>query len=309
VGYGAPCAHLAAPVRPRLARGGRAHTWSSRPRGRGARSISTAWAISPAAASSSWPPARPGRAALGRRALAEPLADLVARAPVARYWTSAAGRRPSAWPATRRGLGASDHDHRLKLVKCLLCAQGCVIADGSRAAAARAERGGSSGASSTAAMAIHVDPIEKKPFFHFLPGAQASRCHSGCPLRCQFSRIPPVAGRARGLRLAFTGPDRIAASAGTGARRSSPSHTTEATVFTEYLTDIAREGRKRGCAASSCRALHERGAARRDVRLLAAVKIDLKGFSEQFYRECRRGAGAGARSIKQVARRKVHLEW
>ena len=85
----------------------------------------------------------------------------------------------------------------------------------------------------------------------------------------------------------------------------------EPTVFIEYLTDIARAAQ---AARPALRArqlrLHERGAARaRCASVLDAIKIDLKGFSEDFYRDvCGAELKPVLRSIRQVAKSGVHLE-
>jgi pyruvate formate lyase activating enzyme len=84
----------------------------------------------------------------------------------------------------------------------------------------------------------------------------------------------------------------------------------EPTVFTEYLTDIAREGRKVGLrsVAISCGFMNEAPLAEM-CEVLEAIKIDLKGYSEDFYRKvCGAELQPVLRSIRQIARSKVHLE-
>ena len=125
------------------------------------------------------------------RAAGEPLADLIRRAPRARYWVSTAAADCAAChtpggPALRAGAAPR---HRRTLIRCQLCPRECTLAEGERGACeARIHVGGElRSLVFRRPITMHVDPIEKKPFFHFLPGAAAySLATSGCPLRCKF---------------------------------------------------------------------------------------------------------------------------
>jgi pyruvate formate lyase activating enzyme len=84
----------------------------------------------------------------------------------------------------------------------------------------------------------------------------------------------------------------------------------EPTVFTEYLTDIARAAKPLGrrSVLVSCGFMTE-APLDEMCSVLDAIKIDLKGFSEDFYRKVSQAELRPVlRSIRQVARRKVHLE-
>jgi pyruvate formate lyase activating enzyme len=157
-----------------------------------------------------------------------------------------------------------------------------------------------------------VDPIEKKPFFHFLPGASAfSLGTAGCPLHCRFCQNWQISqARPEDHQAAFLAP-RAAVEA--AVARSSPVIAftyNEPTVQAEYVIDVAREARRAGVRAAivSCGFMTAQPLA--DLcDVLAAVKIDLKGFSPAFYRDvCRAELQPVLRSIVQVARRGVHLE-
>jgi pyruvate formate lyase activating enzyme len=160
---------------------------------------------------------------------------------------------------------------------------------------------------------IHVDPIEKKPFYHFLPGSQAfSLATAGCPLRCKFCQNWEISqARPEDFDSNFVPPERVVAA--TQAREAPVIAFTynEPTVFTEYLTDIARLGREQGlrsvlisCGFMTAAPLTEM------CDCLDAIKIDLKGFSEGFYRNVSSAELAPVlRSIQQVARSETtHLE-
>jgi pyruvate formate lyase activating enzyme len=161
-------------------------------------------------------------------------------------------------------------------------------------------------------LSVHVDPIEKKPFYHFLPGARAlSLSTSGCPLRCQFCQNWSISQASpEDFPTTYVEPVDVCR-LGSQSRADVVAFTyNEPTVFTEYLTDIARAAaeRKLRCALVSCGFMNE-APLKEMCGVLQAIKIDLKGFSEDFYREV---SGAALkpvlRSIRQVHESGVHLE-
>jgi pyruvate formate lyase activating enzyme len=159
---------------------------------------------------------------------------------------------------------------------------------------------------------IHVDPIEKKPFYHFLPGRDAySLATSGCPLRCKFCQNWEISqARPEDYAQARVSPEAIAREA---AARDAPIIAftyNEPTVFTEYLTDVARAARPRGLRSVvvSCGFMREAPLAEM-CQVLDAIKIDLKGFSPEFYRKVSQAELAPVlRSIQQVRACGRHLE-
>lgn len=161
-------------------------------------------------------------------------------------------------------------------------------------------------------MAIHTDPIEKKPFYHFLPGAQAySLATSGCPLRCQFCQNYELSqARPEDYSTPIIPPSAIVDAAVSESTPVIAFTYNEPTVFTEYLVDIARLARKQkrrsvmiSCGFMNAEPLKEM------CEVLDAIKIDLKGFDESFYRNvCSAELSPVLRSIKQVAKSGIHLE-
>jgi len=230
---------------------------------------------------------------LGSTALAaDSLADLLEQAPVARHWVS-----------TSEGV-----------VQCQLCARECVIAPGGRGMCrARVNVDGQLRSLVYGRpISTHVDPIEKKPFYHYLPGSNAySLATSGCPLRCKFCQNWQISqAMPEDYHSAVISPERMVHDV---RSRQAPiiAYTyNEPTVFLEYLSDIARAGREQGlrsvlisCGYASERAMGEL------CDVLDAVKIDLKGFSEDFYQQvCGAELAPVKRSIKQVSARGLHLE-
>ena len=244
----------------------------------------------------------------------EPQGD-AGQAPRARYWVSGAaatGECGGCHPGARGLDGAHVHDRTA--VACQLCAQRCTISNGNsgRCRARRNVGGELRSLVYGRPVAVHVDPIEKKPFFHFLPGSAAYSLGTvGCPLSCKFCQNWQISqARPGDFDAAYMGPSAVVEAA---VRRGAPVVAftyNEPAVFAEYALDIAAASRPRGLRSVmvSCGFMNERPLA--DLcRALDAVKIDLKGFSEEFYRTVSGAALAPVlRSIVQIRKAGVHLE-
>jgi pyruvate formate lyase activating enzyme len=134
--------------------------------------------------------------------------------------------------------------------------------------------------------AVAVDPIEKKPFFHFLPGSRAfSLATAGCVLGCKFcqnweiSQASPEEVSYRDLL-----PDDAVRQALFFGCSSITYTYTEPTVFYEYMYDIALLAERAGLRNTmhSCGYIQPRPL-RTLAKHLQAADIDLKSFSEDFY--------------------------
>ena len=247
---------------------------------------------------------------------AEALSDLLRRAPAARYWTSTTQKDAlcSACHAPAELKAGAQPKHKSATVKCLLCAHQCVIPDGERGKC-RARfnlKGELKSLVYGRPITEHVDPIEKKPFYHFLPGAQAySLATSGCPLRCKFCQNWTISqARPEDYSVPYCPPGEMADRARWGKAPIVAFTYNEPTVFTEYLTDIARAARKVQIKAVivSCGFMNE-APLQEMIEVLDGIKIDLKGFSQDFYRKVTGSELEPVlRSVKQVAKAGRHLE-
>lgn len=225
--------------------------------------------------------------------------DLIRSAPRARYWK----------PLTFKG-GPKEET----IVRCLLCANGCAIVNGQRGRC-RTRMNVNGELKSLVygrPVSIHIDPIEKKPFYNYLPGVAAfSLATAGCPLSCKFCQNWEISQSSpEDHQVSFTPPVRIIDAARANKSPVIAFTYNEPTVFTEYLTDIARDAKKQGlrCVMISCGFMNEAPLAEM-CKTLDAIKIDLKGYSEDFYRTvCRAELRPVLRSIKQIAKSRVHLE-
>jgi pyruvate formate lyase activating enzyme len=229
------------------------------------------------------------------------LDELIRSAPKARYWT----------PLTIKGDGYPPEE---TIIRCLLCANGCAIVNGQRGRC-RTRLNVNGELKSLVygrPVSIHVDPIEKKPFYNYLPGSAAfSLATAGCPLKCKFCQNWEISQSSpEDRQVPFTPPVKIVDAA--HAQKSPVIAFTynEPTVFTEYLTDISRDAKKQGIRSVliSCGFMNEAPLAEM-CRTLDAIKIDLKGYSEDFYRSvCGAELRPVLRSIKQIAKSRIHLE-
>ncbi|GAB93089.1 AmmeMemoRadiSam system radical SAM enzyme [Gordonia rhizosphera] len=131
-----------------------------------------------------------------------------------------------------------------------------------------------------------VDPIEKKPLNHFLPGsAVLSFGTAGCNLACKFCQnwdisksreIDTLSGRA--------GPDELARAAEQLGCRSIAFTYNDPTIFFEYAADVADACHERGIKAIAVTAGYMCPAPRAEFfRHIDAANIDLKAFTEDFY--------------------------
>lgn len=175
-------------------------------------------------------------------------------------------------------------------VRCVLCPKECSVADRERGyCGVRENREG------TYYTLVHsrpcsvaVDPIEKKPLFHFLPGSKAfSIATVGCNMECKFcqnweiSQFTPE--QRRSIHLP---PDKVAAAARGDHCKSIAYTYTEPVVFYEYMYDCAVAAKKLGVkSVMISNGYIQEKPLRQLIPALDAVKIDLKAFTNAFYKD------------------------
>ena len=174
-------------------------------------------------------------------------------------------------------------------VKCLLCPHACVVSMGKRGeCGARENRGGAYYSLVHGwVSAANVDHVEKKPFFHYLPGSMAfSIATAGCNMHCRDCQNWELS-QARPERVEHmpASPSDVATLAAEQACKTIAYTYNEPNVYYEYVYECAVAGHKRGVRS----VIVSNGYINRDpisrlVPYLDAVKIDLKGFSDDFYR-------------------------
>ncbi len=177
-----------------------------------------------------------------------------------------------------------------KKIKCKLCPRECTVGDRERGyCGVRENRGGTYYTLvHSRVCAAHVDPIEKKPLFHYLPGTLAfSIATAGCNVNCKFCQNWDISQvRPEQVPAEYAPPKTVAELAGQN-RCSTIAYTySEPAVFSEYIMDAADSGH-----AAGIRSVVVSNGYIQDEALKAAygkmdaVKIDLKAFSETYYRD------------------------
>jgi pyruvate formate lyase activating enzyme len=133
-----------------------------------------------------------------------------------------------------------------------------------------------------------VDPIEKKPLNHFLPGSSVlSFGTAGCNLGCRFCQNWDISkSREIDTLGSAASPEDLAATAERLGCRSVAFTYNDPVIFMEYAMDVADACRARGIRAVAVSAGYINPAARAEFYThMDAANIDLKAFSEQFYRK------------------------
>ena len=176
-------------------------------------------------------------------------------------------------------------------VRCRLCSHRCLIPDGSTGRCGVRKNVGAVLYSLNyhKVCAAHVDPIEKKPLYHFYPGSRSfSIAAEGCNLRCDFcqnwqiSQAPLERGTIDGEA---TGPERVVEAAYRGRCQSLSYTYTEPTVFMELAADCGRLAKERGLFnVFVSNGYQTREAVEFAAPWLDAINVDLKAFSEDYYR-------------------------
>jgi pyruvate formate lyase activating enzyme len=174
-------------------------------------------------------------------------------------------------------------------VQCDLCPRECRLKEGQRGYCfVREARGDSIVLTSYGrASGFCVDPIEKKPLNHFLPGTSVlSFGTAGCNLGCKFCQNWDISKARDDDRLADEAtPERIARAAASLGCASVAFTYNDPVTFHEYAVDTAiacREARIRTVAVTA--GYVQPGPRAEFYRHMDAVNVDLKGFTERFYR-------------------------
>ncbi|MFO7707598.1 MAG: AmmeMemoRadiSam system radical SAM enzyme [Desulfobacterales bacterium] len=192
-------------------------------------------------------------------------------------------------------------------VKCALCSHRCLIPAGQRGICGVREN--QDGTLHTLVygrlIAGHIDPIEKKPLFHLLPGSLSySIATVGCNFRCRFCQNADIAQMPadHGGRILGEATDAgaVVAAAARGGCRSIAYTYTEPTVFFEFALDTARLAHAQGIRnvfVTNGYLTHE--ALEAIAPVLDAANVDLKAFNRKYYTEV---CGAKLEHVQETLR-------
>ena len=202
-------------------------------------------------------------------------------------------------------------------VRCVLCAHRCVIPEDSYGfCGVRKNEGGmlySLVYGET--IARNVDPIEKKPLYHFLPGSTSySIATIGCNFRCAFCQNWRISQLSYRNGDAFYGEKRLPEEIANDARIAgcgSIAYTyTEPTIFFEYAYDTCHAARGAKLAnVFVTNGYMTAGAIDAISDVLDAANIDLKSFNDQYYRKnCRATLAPVLETIEYMKKKGIWIE-
>jgi len=160
--------------------------------------------------------------------------------------------------------------------------------------------------------AVHLDPIEKKPLFHVLPGTGSfSLATAGCNFQCKFCQNWEISQASPEDVYSLDVPPELIVNKAKEMRAHSVAFTyVEPMIFYEYMSDIGILAKKAGLLNVT----HSNGFVnpaplKNLCKVLDAANIDLKGFTENFYRElCGGELTPVLETLKTLRKEKVHLE-
>jgi pyruvate formate lyase activating enzyme len=202
-------------------------------------------------------------------------------------------------------------------VSCFLCSHHCLISEGKFGVCNVREN--KNGVLYTHAygelIAQNVDPIEKKPLYHFFPGSRSfSIAAIGCNFQCGFCQNWQISqakeAEGLGLRPEEVKPEEAVKQAKRSASTSISYTYTEPTIFFEYAFEIGQLAKKEGLwnvfvtngymTEEMIQMIHPN---------LDAANIDLKSFSDDYYRRiCKGRLGPVLKSIERMKKLNIWIE-
>ena len=177
-----------------------------------------------------------------------------------------------------------------KSVRCKLCPRECTVAAGDRGYCRVREnqKGTYFSLVHSRIVSAHIDPIEKKPFFHFFPGHNAfSVATVGCNVNCKFCQNWEISqAKPEDLPAKYLPPKDLASLASQNKCVAVAFTYSEPTVFNEYVTDAADAAREQGVKSIVVsNGFIQQGPLKRTCQHVDAIKIDLKSYSQDYYRD------------------------
>jgi len=176
------------------------------------------------------------------------------------------------------------------IIECRLCPRKCVVSDLERGYCGVRENLGGEYYTlvHSRVCSYNIDPIEKKPFFHFLPGTSAfSIATAGCNMNCKFCQNWNISQfRPEDVNHIKLTPDDCARVAYDNGSPSIAYTYSEPTVFYEYMIDCAYAAKKLNIRSAVVTAGYiEKDPLLELIGLVDAIKIDLKAYTESYYKE------------------------
>ena len=196
-------------------------------------------------------------------------------------------------------------------VSCFLCQRRCYLKEGETGYChARKNINGKLMALNWGkCVAYNMDPIEKKPFYHFCPGSSAfSFAAAGCNFRCEHCQNWEIS-QPKEIFGQDIPPEKMVSMASQYKADGIAYTYTEPTIFYEYAKDTAVLARKQGMYNVFVTNGYMTPDAIKEMDFLDAARIDLKGFTDKFYKDICGDAHLEPvlKSIK-LLHKKMHIE-
>lgn len=175
-----------------------------------------------------------------------------------------------------------------KRMQCDLCPHACVLQDGQCGrCGVRCNRQQQMVTLYGKVSGFAVDPVEKKPFYHFLPGSQVLSFGTiGCNLSCKFCQNWQISTAEDSAALSELNSATIIAMAQREHCASVAFTYNEPTIFIEYAMDVAKECRKSGIHTIAVTNGYICAKPREEFyRYIDAANVDLKAFTDSFYQK------------------------
>lgn len=200
------------------------------------------------------------------------------------------------------------------LVHCQLCPNSCRIPEG-RLGLCRARKNVGGTLYSLVygqVAAAHVDPIEKKPFFHVLPGSQAfSLATPGCNMRCLFCQNWEISQAFPWeVETTVSTPEQVVEAALRSGAQSIAFTYSEPTIFYEYMLAIAKRAKAKGLKTLVVSNGYVNPEPLKELLpFIDAYKVDFKAFDPKFYADITGGTRDPVlRAMKTIREQGVWLE-
>ena len=177
-------------------------------------------------------------------------------------------------------------------LRCNLCMHNCLVKTGRRGkCGVRENRDGTLYTHVYGeVVAEHIDPVEKKPLFHFLPGSLSLSvatvgCNFTC-LHCQNHSLSQSGTSSGQFRSHYRSPEDIVQAAVAGGCKSISYTYSEPTIFLEYAYDCCIAAHARGVKnVFVSNGYYSPESAAMIAPVLDGINIDIKAYSEEFYKE------------------------
>ena len=195
-------------------------------------------------------------------------------------------------------------------VRCGLCPNDCLIDPGGagRCGQRKNNNGKLIALSYGRTVTVAIDPIEKKPLFHFMPGSRIlSVGPNGCTLTCDHCQNWEISQKTIPTR--YISPEQLVDLASEEGSVGVAFTYTEPLVWYEYILDTAPLLRKRGLkSVLVTNGYLNEEPARRIAPLIDAFNIDLKSYDDRFYREYCGGTIEPVKKFIEIASSVSHVE-